>query len=88
MATTATEEEQKQAAASGTPGPNSGLFDFDNADEASKAALLDRFELVRKRQVNLKPNTGKPIALIFNPYCTSNSQEEIEELIHSKDVGF
>ena len=78
MATTATEEEQKEAAAAGTPGPNSHLFQYDGASEQSKNTLLERFELIRKRPVEVRQNVGLPVAIIFNPYCTSTSQEEIE----------
>lgn len=73
MASTASEEENKQAADAGTPGLDSHLFQYDGAAEASKNTLLSRFELIRKRKIELKQNVGLPVAIIFNPYCTSNS---------------
>jgi hypothetical protein len=62
-----------QAAAASTPGADDGLFKYDQADEAGKNTLLDRFELIRKRKVEVKANVGLPVAIIFNPYCSSSS---------------
>lgn len=86
MRTTATEEEQKEAAASGTPGPNSNLFNYDSEDTASRNALLDRFELIKKRQIDLKAPDGKPAAVIFNPYVSGNRVEEIQGLLYGNDI--
>lgn len=88
MVTTASEEEQKEAAATETPYPNSHLFEYEGANEVSKNTLLDRFELISKRKIVVEQNVGLPVAIIFNPYCTSNTREDIESMIFAKDIGF
>lgn len=87
VATTLTEEEQKEASAEGTPGQSANLFNYDTQDSASKQALLDRFDLISKRQINFKFPDGLPVAIIFNPFCTGNRNEEIQQLFFDKDIA-
>merc|ERR1712060_250683 len=76
----ASEEESKEE---GTPG-QSGLFDYDTENEAAKSELLDRFELIRKRQIKMGPENGKPLAIIYNPYTSGDRVEEIVNALDEK----
>ena len=78
MKTTLTPEE---LAAQHDPSVPSGLFNYNTDDETAKSALLERFELVRKRRVDLRDPDGKPLALIFNPYVSGNVQDNIQSLL-------
>ena len=49
MKSTSTDEEQKAAAGSTPDGSN--LYDYDNDDNQSRAAFLERFDLVIKRKI-------------------------------------
>ena len=74
MRTTATEAEIAEATANGTPG--SSLFNYNSEDTASRNALIQRFELIRKRQIEMKGAEAKPVALIFNGYVSGASRGE------------
>jgi hypothetical protein len=85
MKTTASEEEQKAAAAEGTP-DGAALFDYENEDTASRNAFLDRFSLLQKRKIELKEQDSKPVAVIFNPYVSGDRAEEIRGLLYDRNI--
>ena len=66
----------------------SGLFNYNTEDDSARSALLERFELVRKRRIDLRDPDGKPLALIFNPYVSGSVQEDIQSLLFQRDVKF
>ena len=87
MKSTSTDEEQK--AAPGSTPDGSGLYDYDNDDSQSRAAFLERFDLVIKRKIDLglaDTADGKPVAVIFNPYVSGNRHEEIRGLLYEKNI--
>ena len=86
MKTTLTDEEQKEAAAAAgeTPNPNAHLFDYSSEDTATRNTLLDRFELIKVRKVDM--NAGSGIAIIFNPYVSGNRMDEIQGLFYDRGV--
>jgi len=86
MATTLSAEEQKEAATSGTPGPNPHLFNYETEDTASQSTLLDRFELIKKRKIDMRLPDGLPAAVIFNTYTSGNRIEEISGLLAGRDL--
>lgn len=86
MASTASEEEKKELAESSTPGPHPHLYNYDTQDQAQRTALLDRFELVRKRKVDMFEPDGLAAAVIFNTYTSGNRKEEIEALLSGRDI--
>ena len=85
MATTASEEEQKELAASSTPGPNPHLYNYETQDQAQRDSLLNRFELIRKRKIDMREPDGLPSALIVN-CAASGRMEEIEGLFSGQDL--
>ena len=86
MKTTLTAEEQKEAAAAAgeTPNPHAHLFDYSTEDTATRNALMERFELIKVRKVDL--NAGSGIAIIFNPYVTGNRADEIQGLLYDRGI--
>ena len=62
------------------------LFNYDSVDTATRAAFLDRFELIRKRKISLTKQDSKPVAVINNPYVSNTTAEEIEGLLYAKDI--
>lgn len=81
-----TDEEQKEAAAAAgeTPNPNAHLFDYCTEDTATRNTLMERFELIKVRKVEL--NAGSGIAIIFNPYVTGNRADEIQGLFFDRGI--
>lgn len=86
MKTTLTPEEQKEAAeaAGETPIPNAHLFDYCTEDTATRNTLMERFELIKVRKVDL--NAGSGVAVIFNPYVSGNRVDEIQGLLFDRGV--
>ena len=86
MKTTLTPEEQKEAAeaAGETPVPNAHLFDYCTEDTATRNTLMERFELIKVRKVDL--NAGSGVAVIFNPYVSGNRVDEIQGLLFDRGV--
>ncbi len=75
MKTTATEAEIAELTEKGTPGSN--LFNYNSEDTASRNSLLDRFDLIRKRQIMMKGAEALPVAVILNGYVSGAIGEEI-----------
>ena len=34
----------------------------------------------------MQESDGKPVAVIFNPYCTGDRMEEIQDLLYGKGI--
>ena len=85
MKTTASEAEIAEATEKGTPG--SSLFNYNSEDTASRNSLLDRFELIRKRQIIMKGSQALPVAVIFNGYVSGAALgEEIQTKLFDLDI--
>lgn len=85
MRTTASEAEIAEATANGTPGDK--MFDYNSEDTASRNSLLDRFELIRKRQVILSGPEALPVAVIFNGYVSGAAKgEEVQSLLYGRNI--
>jgi len=85
MRTTASEAEIAEATANGTPGDK--MFDYNSEDTASRNSLLDRFELIRKRQVLLSGADALPVAVIFNGYVSGAAKgEEVQSLLYGRNI--
>ena len=86
MKTTLTAEEQKEAAAAAgeTPNPNAHLFDYCSEDTATRDTLMERFELIKVRKVDM--NAGSGVAVIFNPYVSGNRVDEIQGALFDRGV--
>ncbi len=85
MKTTASEAEIAEATEKGTPG--SSLFNYNSEDTASRNSLLDRFELIRKRQILMKGGEALPVAVIFNGYVSGAALgEEIQTKLFDHDI--
>lgn len=79
-------EEQKEGE---TPSADSNLYNYDTSSQAERQDLLDRFSLIRKRQVKLtrQQAEGKRVGIIFNSYLASDSvREEILGYLYDKDI--
>ena len=66
------------------------LFNYDTAkdDRAKQEALLERFELIRKRKLNITQDKSElKVAVIFNPYVTGNRVAEIENLFTEYNIA-
>lgn len=77
------ESEESKAAA--TPGASG--FDYDAVkDDADKLEqFMAKFELIRKRKIQMKQGEGKRVALIFNPSVTGEREDEIKDALFNSE---
>lgn len=43
--------------------------------------FMSKFELIRKRKIQMKQDEGKRVALIYNPYVTGEREDEIKDAL-------
>ena len=82
------EEEKVEPAEDGSPTPVRFNYDAAKDNVLKQEALLQRFELIRKRKIKFTKDTNdKRVAVIYNPYVTGNRVDEIESIFEENNIA-